>query len=118
MPLPPPSPTGLGGLFGALGGIVGPLMMVLIALQKPGPVRALSKAEADAPDRARKPSTLGIAEPPLAPLVRAGIVVREADGRIWLDRAALRRRQRRIALVVGIPAIAVGAGVAALLFRS
>jgi len=117
MPLPTPTPTGLGTLFGALGGIVGPLMMVLLALQKPGPVRTLSKAEADAPERARKPATLGLAEPPLAPLARAGIVVREADGRIWLDRAALRRRQRRIALGVGIPALIVGAGVVVLLFR-
>lgn len=117
MPVPPANPNGLGGVFGALGGAMAPVMMVLLALQKPGPVRILSKADADAPDRARRPATLGIPEPPLGPLVRAGVVVREPDGRIWLDRGALRRRQRRLALVVGVPALAAAAAAATLLLR-
>ena len=52
-------------------------------------------------DSARKAATLGLSEPPLQPLLRAGVVVREADGRIWLDRAKARRRQWRIALTLG-----------------
>jgi hypothetical protein len=90
-------PGGLGGAFGMLGAVVGPVMMVALALQKPGPVRTLAKAAADSPERARKPATLGLGEPVLAPLVRAGVVVREPDGRVWLDargaRALLRHHQ-------------------------
>ena len=50
---------------------------------------------------ARKATTLGLSEPPLQPLLRAGVVVREADGRIWLDQPKARRRQWRIALALG-----------------
>ncbi len=101
MPLPiPPHSNGLGGIFGSLGVAIGPVMMLLIALKKPGPVRTLIKANADAPTRARKAKTLGLEEPPLAPLIRAGVVVRDADGCIWLDRARLRRRQWRLGILV------------------
>lgn len=101
MPLPiPPHSNGLGGIFGSLGIAIGPVMMVLIAIQKPGPVRTLIKANADAPERARKPKTLGLLEPPLAPLIRARVVLRDAEGCIWLDRAQLRRRQWRLGIIV------------------
>ena len=108
-----PGSPGAGGAFTALGVVVGPLMMLLIALQKPGPVRTLLKAEADSPERARKMATLGLSEPPLLPLIRAGVVVREADGRIWVDRAKARRRQWRIGAIIG-GAIVVVSGIVAL----
>jgi hypothetical protein len=108
-----PGSTGAGGAFTALGAVVGPLMMLLIALQKPGPVRTLLKAEADSPERARKMATLGLSEPPLLPLIRAGVVVREADGRIWVDRAKARRRQWRIGAIIG-GVIIVVSGIVAL----
>jgi hypothetical protein len=108
-------PGGLGGAFGMLGAIVGPLMMVAIAMQKPGPVRTLSQAGADSPERARRPSTLKLQEPALAPLVRAGVIVREPDGRIWLDRARARRRQWRLGAVVGVAVICIGGILAMLL---
>jgi hypothetical protein len=109
-----PGSTGAGGAFTALGAVVGPLMMLLIALQKPGPVRTLLKAEADSPERARKMATLGLSEPPLLPLIRAGVVVREADGRIWVDRAKARRRQWRIGAIIG-GAIVIVSGIVALI---
>ncbi|MFM1867307.1 MAG: hypothetical protein RL591_715 [Planctomycetota bacterium] len=109
-----PGSTGASGAFTALGAVVGPLMMLLIALQKPGPVRTLLKAEADSPERARKMATLGLSEPPLLPLIRAGVVVREADGRIWVDRAKARRRQWRIGAIIG-GAIVIVSGIVALI---
>lgn len=115
MPVPTMPQGGLGGAFGIVGTIVGPLMMLAIALQKPGPVRTLIKAGADAPDRARKPATLGVSEPHLQPLIRAGVVVREADGRVWLDRARARRRQWRIGAIVGGAIVVAGLLVAAVL---
>ncbi len=108
-----PGSPGAGSAFTALGAVVGPLMMLLIALQKPGPVRTLLKAEADSPERARKMATLGLSEPPLLPLIRAGVVVREADGRIWVDRAKARRRQWRIGAIIG-GVIVVVSGIVAL----
>jgi hypothetical protein len=108
-----PGSPGAGGAFTALGAVVGPLMMLLIALQKPGPVRTLLKAEADSPERARKMATLGLSEPPLLPLIRVGVVVREADGRIWVDRVKARRRQWRIGAIIG-GVIVVVSGIVAL----
>ena len=84
-------------MFASLGAVAGPLAMVIMAARNPGPVTTLLKAGADSPDTARKPETLGVKEPPLTPLVRAGVVVRESDGRVWVDRAKARRRQLRIA---------------------
>lgn len=101
-------PGGLGGAFGMLGAVVGPVMMVALALQKPGPVRTLLRAGADSPERARKPATLGLGEPAIAPLVRSGVVVRESDGRIWLDARRARRRQWRIGALAGGACVAAG----------
>lgn len=113
--VPPPQPGGLGGVFAGLGAVVGPTMMVLLALQKPGPVKSLLRAGAVSPESARKITTLGLAEPPLKPLIRAGVVVREEDGRIWLDQARARRRQWRIAAIFGGAIMLAGALVAAVL---
>jgi len=107
MPVPF-SPTG-GGLA-MIGAVVGPLMMLAMATSRPGPVRALLKAQADAPDRARRPVSLGIPEPQLEPLVRSGVVVREADGCVWVDRAKASRRAWRIASVFAV-VLALVAGV-------
>lgn len=98
-----------------VGAVVGPLMMLAIALQKPGPVRTLTKAGALSPDSARKPATLGLVESPLQPLIRARVVIREEDGRIWLDARAARRRQWRIGAVVGGVVLAASALVALVL---
>jgi hypothetical protein len=117
VPFPVPDSGSSAGGFAALGAVVGPLMMLFIALQKPGPVRTLVRAEADCPERARKASTLGLTEPPLAPLLRAGVVVREADGRIWVDRAKARRRQWRIALWFGLAIVSISGMVAFALLR-
>jgi hypothetical protein len=84
-------------------------MMIGLAFSKPGPVRALLKVEADAPERARRPSSLGIDEAQLVPLVRGGVVVRESDGCVWVDRAKARRRSWKIALRAGALAVAIGA---------
>ncbi|MDI9403214.1 MAG: hypothetical protein QM516_05020 [Limnohabitans sp.] len=117
VPFPVPDSGNSAGGFAALGAVVGPLMMLFIALQKPGPVRTLMRAEADCPERARKASTLGLTEPPLAPLLRAGVVVRETDGRIWVDRGKARRRQWRIALWFGVAIVAISGMVAFALAR-
>lgn len=80
-----------------IGAVVAPLMMLALAFSKPGPVRALLKVEADAPERARRPSSLGVSEVQLEPLIRSGVVVREPDGCVWVDRAKARRRSWKIA---------------------
>ena len=102
-------------MFAGLGAVVGPVMMVMLALQRPGPVKSLLKAGAVSRESARKIATLGIAEPPLKPLIRAGVVVREEDGRIWLDQARARRRQWRIAAIFGGAVMLAGALVAVVL---
>jgi hypothetical protein len=90
-------------------------MMLILALQKPGPVKTMLRAGAVSPESARKPATLGLSAPPLAPLLRARVVIEEADGRIWLDTARARRRQWRIAVIVGASIVAAGVAVAAAL---
>ncbi len=79
----------------------GTLAMVIMAARNPGPVTTLLKAGADSPETARKPETLGVKEPPLRPLIRAGVVVREDDGRVWGDRAKAKRRQHRLMMAFG-----------------
>ena len=115
MPLPPPGSTGFGAAFGALGGVIGPSMMLLMVLRSPGPARAMRKAGATNAATARKAATLGVSEPALAPLVRAGVVVREADGRVWLDEARARRRAWRLGAMVWLAVALAFVGVAALL---
>jgi len=116
MPLPGPMSSGpTGGGFAALGAIAGPAMMLIIALQKPGPVKTLLRAGAVSPETARKVSTLGLSPPPLAPLIRAGVVVEEEDGRVWLDVARARRRQWRLGAIIGACVLLVGIAVAAVL---
>jgi len=102
MPVPfPPQQPGVGGALSSIGMVAGPLVMMITVLRQPGPVKTLVRASALSPDTARKAATLGLSEPPLQPLLRAGVVVREADGRIWLDQPKARRRQWRIALTLG-----------------
>ena len=102
MPVPfPPQQPGVGGALSSIGMVAGPLVMMITVLRQPGPVKTLVRAGALSPDSARKATTLGLSEPPLQPLLRAGVVVREADGRIWLDQPKARRRQWRIALTLG-----------------
>jgi len=96
-----PIPMGSGGAFGSVTSIMGPLMMLAIALRHRGSVRKLLDVHADCPDRARKPESLGIELPPLEPLIRSGVVVRERDGRVWVDRAKAKKRQWRIGLIFG-----------------
>ena len=102
MPVPfPPQQPGVGGALSSIGMVAGPLVMMITVLRQPGPVKTLVRAGALSPDSARKATTLGLSEPPLQPLLRAGVVVREADGRIWLDQPKARRRQWWIALALG-----------------
>lgn len=105
--MPAPLPPTAGG-FAVISAIAGPLMMLAMAFSRPGAVRALLKAKADTPERARRPSSLEIGEDQLAPLVRSGVVVREADGCVWVDRAKARRRSWRIAAMVGGVIAAIG----------
>ena len=94
-----------------IGAVASPVMMLAAALSSPGPVRSLLKAQADCPERARRPATLGLAEAQLQPLLRSGVLVREADGCVWVDRAKAKRRQWRIVGRFGLAA-AVLAGIA------
>jgi hypothetical protein len=115
VPLPPPGSGGFGAAFGALGGVLGPGMMILMVLRTPGPAKAMRKAGATSPQTARKATTLGVSETALAPMVRSGVVVREADGRIWLDERRARRRAWRNGALAGIGAILACASAALLL---
>lgn len=108
-PFPTPTPGGLGGMFASLGTVAGPLAMVIMAMRSPGPVKTLRKAGAISPDTARRAETLGVKEPPLAPLIRAGVVVREPDGRIWLDERRANARQRRLVVAFGAAGVLVAA---------
>lgn len=103
------------GGFAAIGALAGPAMMLIIALQKPGPVKTMLRAGALSPETARKAETLGLTLPPVAPLIRAGVVVREPDGRIWLDAARARRRQWRIGAAIGAGLMLAGLALAAIL---
>jgi hypothetical protein len=111
MPIPPLSPPGA-GTFGILGGLLLPLSMVL-AWRKgpPGPVGALLRAGAVDRDVALKPKTAGIVRPgDLDRFVRSGVVHADADGRYWVDLAALRRRRIRLIVGVGLVGLAVLGG--------
>lgn len=99
MPLPH-GPAGF-GLFGSATALLGPLGIVIAAFTKPGPIRTLLRAHADSPDRARRPATLGLSDATLEPLIRAGVVVRDAHGCVWLDRERAKQRQRTLMLRFG-----------------
>lgn len=114
-PFPTPQPGGLGGVFASLGAVAGPMMMVLMAMRNPGPVKALLSAGADSPDTARRPETLGVKDPLLQPLIRARVVIREPDGRVWVDRNAARSRQRRLLAIFAAIGLLVGWALWALL---
>ena len=88
--------------------IAGPVMMMLAALTTRGPVSALLKVGADSPDTARKPNTLGLKDPPLQPLLRSGVLVKEADGRVWVDRVKAKKRQWRLARRIGAIGLVLG----------
>jgi hypothetical protein len=96
-------------MFASIGAVAGPLAMVIMAMRNPGPVTTLRKAGAISPDTARRAETLGVKEPPLAPLVRAGVVVREPDGRIWLDERRANARQRKLVAIFGAAGALIGA---------
>ncbi|MEY3142857.1 MAG: hypothetical protein RLY21_1350 [Planctomycetota bacterium] len=110
--MPVPIPTG--GGFAMVGAIAGPLMMLAMATSRPGPVRTLLKAQADAPERARRAASLGIDEAHLVPLIKSGVVVRETDGCVWVVREKARRRSWKIALRVGAIVVAIGAVILAI----
>lgn len=111
--MPVPFPPGGGG-FAMVGAVAGPLMMVAMAFSQRGPVRTLLKADADAPERARRAASLGIDEAHLVPLMKSGVVVREADGCVWVVREKARRRSWKIMLRVGAVVIAIGAVILAI----
>ena len=108
MPIPgTPGPASF-GLLGSASAVLGPIGMMIAALMRPGPVKSLLRAHADCPDRARRPATLGLTEPPLEPLVRAGVVIREANGCVWVDRAKAKARQRRLTMTFGAIGLVLG----------
>lgn len=95
-------------MFASLGAVAGPLAMVIMALRNPGPVRTLRNAGAVSPDTAVRAERLGVKEPPLKPLIRSGVVVREADGCVWVDLAKAKARQRRLMVTFGGVGLALG----------
>jgi len=106
------SPPGAGS-FGILGGLLLPLSMIIAWRKRPpGPVGALVKAGATDASVALRPKTAGIGRSSdLDRFILAGVVRELDDGRVWVDVAALKRRQLRVTAVVGgIVAIAVVGG--------
>ena len=106
-----PMGTGAAGGLGALGVIIMPLGIAAMLLkQPPGPVKKLVKAGAISPETARRCETLDIPRPfVLEPAMRRGVVHRTEDGRYWVDLDRARRVRRRLALVAGLLAMALGA---------
>lgn len=108
-PAPPRSPpmTGL-----KIGLVAAPFMLVAMILRDTGPVPAFLEAGADAPERARRPSSIGVDEGVgLRDAVRARLLVATGDGRYWVDRRRWRRhRQLLWALSGGIVAVGAGLG--------
>jgi hypothetical protein len=108
MPIPGTPGPGSFGLLGSASAVLGPIGMMIAAFLRPGPVKTLLRAHADCPDRARQPHTLGLALPPLEPLVRSGVLIREPNGCVWVDRAMAKRRQRRLTWTFGAIGLALG----------
>ncbi len=86
-----------------IGAILAPAGIIAMMLRQPkGPLRLLVDAGATDPDGARKLSSIGIPREALIERALAnGVVVKEADGRCWIDQARLRQRRLRLALLVG-----------------
>lgn len=80
-----------------IGLIAYPIVAVVILASQPGPVGKFVKAGATSPERARRPSSLGIERTSLlADHVRSGVLHRLADGRYYVELPIVRRRRKRV----------------------
>jgi len=78
-----------------LGALGYPAMVLAIHLSKPRAVGVFEEAGAYGPDSARRPESLSAPRKGVAKAVRKGLLVRTDDGRYYVDRAAVRRADRR-----------------------
>lgn len=86
-----------------LGAIIAPAGIIAMMLRQPkGPMRLLIDAGATNPEGARKLHSVGIPrEALLERAILSGVVIKEKDGRCWVDRVKLHTRRTQRALLVG-----------------
>lgn len=77
-----------------LGAIALPIGLLLLARKMPSPLAAFRRANATAPETARKPSTLNLPAWSIEDAQRKGLIVSTGDGRYYLDVARDRARRR------------------------
>jgi len=100
----PSQPGGMGGGFGALGGLV-MVLSLMLSMRKmpPGPVGKLMQAGAISPDTAMKPTTAKIIRPhEIAPGVRSGLIRQLEDGRCWVDVPRVKRRRLWTSIAIAL----------------
>ncbi len=86
-----------------IGAILAPAGIIAMMLRQPkGPLRLLVEAGATTPDGARKLNSIGIPREALVErAITSGVIVKEVDGRCWLNQARLRQRRLRAAALGG-----------------
>ena len=92
-----------------LGAIMAPAGIIAMMMRQPkGPLRLLIDAGAKNPHDARRLNSVGIAREGLVErALLHGVVVKEVDGRCWVDRPRMRRRRLRGAVLAGVATLAV-----------
>ncbi|KAA0215637.1 MAG: hypothetical protein DYG94_08570 [Leptolyngbya sp. PLA3] len=72
-----------------------PMFVVITQLSRPSAVPAFEKAEAFTPETSRRPSSLNVPMKAMRRGQKKKLLVPVGDGRYYLDRAALKRADRR-----------------------
>ncbi len=83
-----------------------PIFVLVTQLSKPTAVPAFEKAEAFSPESSRRPSSLNVPMKAMRRGLKKKLLVPVGDGRFYLDRAALRRADRRNVIVMGVALLA------------
>lgn len=83
-----------------------PVFVLVTQLSKPSAVPAFEKAEAFSPETSRRPSSLNVPLKAMRRALKKNLLVPVGDGRYYLDRAVLRRADRRNLLIMGVALLA------------
>jgi hypothetical protein len=85
-----------------LGVLAYPLFITVIYAARPNAVAAFEKADAYSPETSRRPASIAVPQKTVTKAVRKGLLVATGDGRYYVDRDAVKRRDRRLLAMAAI----------------
>jgi hypothetical protein len=82
-----------------------PAFFIVLQIAKPSAVPAFEAVNAYTPETSRRPQSLEVKQKALRKAVKKKLLVPVGDGRYYLDRAAVKRRDRANLVLMGIVAL-------------